>query len=133
MVAKSSRHPVVTATFWMMGVLLSFIGMAIGGRELSQSMGTFEILFFRSLIGLVIISVILCFRGWNLIGSKQWKSHLIRNVAHFGGQYGWFYGIAMIPLAEVFALTVFVPLILIIGLGNHSLLEEIYVGQYSNS
>jgi drug/metabolite transporter (DMT)-like permease len=110
MVVKSSRHPVVIATFWMMGVLLSFIGMAIGGRELSQNMGTFEILLFRSLIGLIIISVILCLKGWNLIGSKQWKSHLIRNVTHFGGQYGWFYGIALIPLAEVFALEFTIPI-----------------------
>ena len=34
---------------------------------------------------------------------------MLRNLAHFGGQYVWFYGIAFIPLAEVFALEFTVP------------------------
>ena len=34
----------------MGGVLLSFSGMAIAGRELSDTMNTFEIVFFRALI-----------------------------------------------------------------------------------
>ena len=42
--------PTLKAAFWMMGVLASFISMALGGRELSTELSTFEILFFRSLI-----------------------------------------------------------------------------------
>ena len=34
---------------------------------------------------------------------------MLRNISHFGGQFGWFYGIAFIPLAEVFALEFTVP------------------------
>ena len=41
-----SQHPVIRATVWMSGALLSFMTMAVGARELSGALGTFEILFF---------------------------------------------------------------------------------------
>ena len=85
------------------------MAMAIGGRQLSGSLTTFQILFFRSIVGLLIIGMLLWWSGWRQIFSKQIKIHVLRNIAHFGGQYGWFYGIAVIPLAEVFALEFTVP------------------------
>ncbi len=93
----------------MMGTLLSFMAMAIGGRELSTELGTFEILFFRSLIGLFIVGALLAQSGWRQILSKRLGLHTVRNLVHFGGQFGWFYGIALIPLAEVFAIEFTVP------------------------
>ncbi len=93
----------------MSGTLASFMAMAIGGRQLSGSLTTFQILFFRSIVGLLIIGMLLWWSGWRQIFSKQIKIHVLRNIAHFGGQYGWFYGIAAIPLAEVFALEFTVP------------------------
>ncbi len=103
------KHPVIVATLWMVGTLLSFMTMAVGGRELSSELGTFEILFFRSLIGLFIVSLLLAQSGWRQILSKRVGLHTVRNLAHFGGQFGWFYGIALIPLAEVFAIEFTVP------------------------
>ena len=35
--------------------------------------------------------------------------HLLRNISHFGGQFGWFYGIAHLPLSEVFAIEFTLP------------------------
>ena len=89
--------------------MFSFMGMAVGGRELSQDMGTFQILFFRSLVGLCILCPVLAARGWHLVKTQHFPLHLLRNMSHFGGQFGWFYGIAFIPLAEVFALEFTVP------------------------
>jgi len=106
-----ARHPVVTATFWMMGALASFMAMALGGREMSGAgMGTFQILLIRSLVGLVIVSALLSRAGWGQISLRRIGLHIARNVSHFGGQYGWFYGIAMIPLAEVFAIEFTTPM-----------------------
>jgi len=104
-------HPVITATLWMMGTLASFMAMAIGGREMATArMSTFEILFFRSLVGLAIVSVLLAHSGWAQISVRRFALHLVRNVSHFSGQFGWFYGIAMIPLAEVFAIEFTTPM-----------------------
>jgi len=106
---KTARSHAVIAALWMSGTLFSFMAMAIGGRQLSGHLTTFQILFFRSLIGLLIISFLLWRTSWQQIYTKHFKIHALRNVAHFGGQFGWFYGIAFIPLAEVFALEFTVP------------------------
>ena len=63
--------PTLKAAFWMMGVLASFISMALGGRELSTELSTFEILFFRSLIGLAVIMALLSRSGWRQIQTEM--------------------------------------------------------------
>ncbi|MBW2406729.1 MAG: DMT family transporter [Deltaproteobacteria bacterium] len=93
----------------MSGTLISFMAMAIGGRELSAQLSTFQILFFRSVIGCLIVGFFLWCSSWRQILTKNLQIHVIRNISHFGGQFGWFYGIAFIPLAEVFALEFTVP------------------------
>jgi drug/metabolite transporter (DMT)-like permease len=109
LVTKNIRNHAIIAALWMSGTLVSFMGMAIGGRQLADQLTTFQILFFRSLIGLFIIIFLLWRSNWQQIISRKFKTHALRNIAHFGGQFGWFYGIAFIPLAEVFALEFTVP------------------------
>ena len=104
------RHPAVRASFWMMGALTSFMAMAVSGRELSTELGTFQILFVRSAIGLVIVSVLILNSGGGQIRTPIPGQHLVRNLAHFAGQFGWFYGIAYLSLAEVFAIEFTVPI-----------------------
>jgi drug/metabolite transporter (DMT)-like permease len=106
---KPARSHAVIAALWMSGTLLSFMAMAIGGRQLSKELTTFQILFFRSIIGLLIVCFLLWRGNWRQIYTRHFKIHALRNIAHFGGQFGWFYGIAFIPLAEVFALEFTVP------------------------
>ena len=102
--------PAVRAAFWMSGALVSFMTMAIAGRELSAELSTFQILFFRSAVGLAVVIVLLQRTGWQQIRTHAFGTHLMRNVAHYGGQYGWFYGIALIPLTEVFAIEFTMPI-----------------------
>lgn len=104
------RHPALIAALWMTGALFSFMAMAVSGRELSQDFTTYQILFFRSLIGVVLIGTLVARSGWGQIRTQRSGSHLIRNVAHFAGQYGWFYGLAFIPLAEVIAIEFTTPI-----------------------
>ena len=111
MSTEPTRHPVITAALWMLGALSSFTAMALGGREMSGAgMSTFEILLFRSLVGLFIVGALLSKSGWAQIRTRRFGLHMVRNVGHFGGQFGWFYGIAMIPLAEVFAIEFTTPM-----------------------
>ena len=99
------------AAGWMLGALLSFSAMAVAGREISAELDTFQLMFFRSLIGLAIILMIAAATG----GLGQFRTrrpglHAARNVFHFVGQFGWFFGVAAIPLAEVFAIEFTSPL-----------------------
>jgi len=93
-----------------MGALVSFMAMAIGGRELSAELSTFQILFFRSLIGLLVITLLGGrSRGRHLV-TRHIGVHMLRNGAHFVGQFGWFYGLAFIPLSDVFAVEFTTPI-----------------------
>jgi len=103
-------HNTLVAAFWMLGTISSFSLMAIGGRELSAHLDTAQILLFRGLVSFIIISLILCWRGWSQVRTQDFSIHAVRNLTHFLGQYGWFYGIAFIPLAEVFAIEFTVPI-----------------------
>ena len=93
----------------MGGTLLSFLLMAIGGRELSASLDTGEILLYRSIIGLLVVCALLAGSGFGGLRTRRPGVHVLRGLAHFGGQYGWFFGLASIPLAEVFALEFTLP------------------------
>lgn len=102
-------NPVTKAVLWMLGTLLSFSLMAIAGKELSATLSTFEILFFRSIVGLLLLCAVIHHRGWGLVKTRQLSGHVFRNIAHYGGQFGWFLGLAFLPLADVFAIEFTVP------------------------
>ncbi|GFE63720.1 DMT transporter permease [Litoreibacter roseus] len=89
----------------MLGAIVSFTAMAIAGRAISSELDTFELMLYRSLIGICI--VLIAARLFGTLGSIQMrdlKTHALRNVAHFTGQNCWFAAITMIPLAQVVAL-----------------------------
>ncbi|HAD09802.1 MAG TPA: EamA family transporter [Porticoccaceae bacterium] len=93
----------------MLASIVSFSLIAVSAKELSADMQTAEIIFFRCLFGLIVLSAIVLVSGAGRVKTANFKKHILRNLTHFLGQYGWFYGIAFIPLAEVFALEFTVP------------------------
>ncbi len=93
----------------MFGALLSFSLMAVAVRELLRSMGSFEILFLRSLVSFVLVLAVLPRFGIGVLRTQRFGLHVVRNVLHFGGQYAWVYAIAMLPLATVFAIEFTMP------------------------
>ncbi|SEN65963.1 Permease of the drug/metabolite transporter (DMT) superfamily [Loktanella fryxellensis] len=99
------------ACLWMIGAVLSFTAMAIAGRQVSTVHDTFEIMTYRSLLGIGIVFAAARIAGtWHEINGQQLGLHGLRNVAHFTGQNLWFYAIAVLPLAQVFALEFTTPI-----------------------
>jgi drug/metabolite transporter (DMT)-like permease len=93
------------AALWMLGAIASFSAMAVAGRAVSHALDTFEIMTYRSLVGIVVLWVILTLNGqWRQVTRRSLGTHVIRNAAHFTGQNLWFYAVTAIPLAQVFAL-----------------------------
>ena len=98
------------ATVWMIGAMLSFSLMAVSGRELANSLNTFEIMLYRSLIGFLIVLVIGYFaKTLGEIKGDRLGLHLFRNFAHFSGQNLWFLAVAFIPFSQLFALEFSTP------------------------
>jgi len=99
------------AALWMTGTIASFSAMAVAGREVSLALDTFEIMMYRSLVGLIIVvSALTLLRKWPEVSVARPGTHLMRNVFHFTGQNLWFYAVGVIPLAQVFALEFTSPL-----------------------
>ncbi len=93
------------AALWMTGAILSFSSMAIAGREAGHSLDTFEIMSYRSLVGLIIVALLITLtKHWDQVKTERLGTHLLRNLAHFTGQNLWFFAVTLIPLAQVFAL-----------------------------
>ena len=106
---------------WMIGALASFCLLAVGARELSGALSISQSLCIRSAIGLVFLSLVylvnnrIINRQISHVANKNRvfknaKFHLFRNVFHYAAQYGWFFGIGLLPLAEVLALEFTVPI-----------------------
>jgi drug/metabolite transporter (DMT)-like permease len=99
------------AALWMTGAIASFSLMAVAGREVSVDLDTFELMMYRSLIGAVIVTVFGAATGrLPQMRTGRLRLHVVRNVFHFTGQNLWFYGVAVIPLAQLFAFEFTTPL-----------------------
>ena len=111
MTAAPGFAPIVKVAFWMVGTFVSLISIAVAGREASTEITIFQMLFWRGLVGLGIILLLLRFiGGWQRVRTQKLPIHAARNVVHLGAQYAWFYAVAFIPLAEVFALEFTTPI-----------------------
>jgi drug/metabolite transporter (DMT)-like permease len=111
------------AAFWMLGSILSFSSMAVAGRYVSAIHSTFEIMAIRSLIGfVVVVATAWAFGRLGEVRRDRIKVHFFRNLFHFTGQNLWFFGLATIPLAQVFALEFTSPIWVI-------LLSLIFLGE----
>jgi drug/metabolite transporter (DMT)-like permease len=74
----------MNSKIWMLISVVSFCVMAVGIKEMSNEINSFQIIFYRSLVGL--ITIILLFKKrlskptFSII-----KEHLFRNVFHLIG------------------------------------------------
>ena len=95
----------------MIGTIASFSVMAVAGREVSHALDTFEIMMYRSLVGvMIVVSLAVATGTMRQVNTARLGTHLIRNVAHFTGQNLWFLAVTLIPLAQVFALEFTTPI-----------------------
>jgi len=106
---------ILKAGLWMTGAIVAFSSMAVAGRAVSDQHDTFEIMMYRSFVGLIVVLVVVTLtRRWEEITRRSMGTHLVRNAAHFTGQNLWFYAVTLIPLAQVFALEFTTPLWVIV-------------------
>ncbi len=95
-----------------MGVaLLSFSAIAIAGREGGKTMTTTELIFWRSVLGIAVLSAIYLRNGGLAAARSELMGlHVARSLVHYGAQWAWLYAVTLIPLTELFALEFTSPL-----------------------
>ena len=108
---RRSMTDTIKGSLWMVGGVFCLTSMAVAGKEISLQIDTFEILFYRSVIGVSIILFFLIKKDLlHEVNLKEIRTHLKRNIAHFTGQNLWLYALASITLAEVTSLEFTMPI-----------------------
>jgi drug/metabolite transporter (DMT)-like permease len=94
------------AAAWMMGAVVSFVAMAVAGREIQVEMNTFELMLYRSAIGFAVIVPVIwrSAAGFAQVRSLRPWLHVKRNLFHYTGQNLWFFAVTAIPLSQLVAL-----------------------------
>ncbi len=102
--APAPHRPLLAAA-WMSGAIASFSAMAVAGRAVASELDTLETMFYRSLVGIVIVLAVAGAMGrLGEVSTRHMGLHLARNLFHFTGQNLWFFAVPLIPLAQLFAL-----------------------------
>jgi drug/metabolite transporter (DMT)-like permease len=104
-------HRPLAAALWMFGAIFGFSAMAVAGRQLGHQLDTFEIMLYRSAIGLLIVLAFSSLMGTRgQISRQKLGLHFLRNTAHFAGQNLWLFALGLIPLAQLFAIEFSYPI-----------------------
>ena len=78
--------PAIKGAFWMCLTVLSFVAMAVAGRELAGHISPFEAVALRSLVGIAILAPIAAHSGFRILYTHRLRDHIARNAVHFVGQ-----------------------------------------------
>jgi drug/metabolite transporter (DMT)-like permease len=98
------------AAAWMAGWLAAMIVMAVAGREATRSLHVFQIMEMRSLIGLALLyPLVHAAGGLAAMRSDRLGRHIARSAVHYGAQFGWFFALTLIPIAQVVAIEFTMP------------------------
>lgn len=103
------------AALWMIGAIIAFSSMAIGGRAVARELDSFELMMYRSYIGLIVVLIVGVI--WGKFGEVRFNNlrlHGLRNLGHFIGQNLWFTALPLITLAQLFALEFTSPIWVVI-------------------
>lgn len=95
----------------MSGALLAFSATAVAVRALTPTFSVFEVLAFRMMAGVLILSLFALLKPELRAGLslRRLPIHLLRNALHFAGTAGWTFGLTLLPMATVFALEFTAP------------------------
>jgi len=95
-------------------------------------MGPAEIIFFRSVLGLVFMAPYFLWTGKRPLRTNVLKRHVQRSAINFVGMALWFYALALIPLGQAVALHFTMPLFIVL-LAALFLGERVGVGRWATS
>ena len=88
------------------------LGLDLCAKEILRSYTLEQFVFLRSLIAVVIFLVLARqFGGAGSLRTKRWGWHFLRTLLAVGAMFGFFYGIARMPLVDALTLGFTAPLI----------------------
>jgi len=99
------------AAAWMAGWLTAMVVMAVAGREATRTLHVFQIMEMRSVLGFVLLWPLLhASGGLQAMRTRRLGQQVARNAVHYAAQFGWFFALTLIPLAQVVAIEFTMPI-----------------------
>jgi drug/metabolite transporter (DMT)-like permease len=99
------------AAAWMAGWLTAMVVMAVAGREATRTLHVFQIMEMRSLIGFLFLWPLLhASGGLAAMRTRRLGQQIARNAVHYAAQFGWFFALTLIPIAQVVAIEFTMPI-----------------------
>ena len=105
----------VKGALWMLVSAAALAGLTGVVRHMSAGLHPFEIAFFRSFFGLLILAPWLMRSGLGVLRTKRLGLYTMRCALGAATMLMWFTAISMVPLADAVALGFTSPLFVILG------------------
>ena len=99
---------------WMLLAVAVWSVMMVLVRALSAEYTSFQILFIRTVVGLLMLFPLLRRSGLRTLRTRRFPLHLLRSGFAYCGMLGLFIGIGEIPLAEVVSLSFTQPIFIVV-------------------
>ncbi len=114
--------PPARGAAWMILANVFFTMMNTLIRELSADYGIFQLLFVRSLFGLVFVLLMVWPAGIRSLKTTRPSLQVVRGMLGFTAMYFWFFAVTNMPLAEAtainFSAPVFAAVLIAVFLGE---------------
>lgn len=105
------RNDPVRAMLWITLAMALFSVLATAARKAAlMGMPPFEVMFFRNLTAVIFMLPLFIWRGIGLVRSNAPHLYLVRVGVSMISMTAWFYGLALIPVAELTAITFLAPI-----------------------
>ena len=106
---QEGRSDTMRGVLWMLVAVAGLAGVVLAARALKPDIHVFQLLFFRASIGLIAATAITLPYGRRGMITRRPGLQLVRNILHICAQYGIFFAVITVPLAEVTAIEYTVP------------------------
>ncbi len=112
MIQETAQDRVASAAAWLLLGVAGGLVLDLCAKHLLATYPLTEFIFFRSVVGVVLLLILTprFFGGFASLKTKQWKWHLLRTLLAIGAMFGFFYGLARMPLVNALTLGYTAPL-----------------------
>lgn len=113
--AGAQSENVGLGVLYMLGAATIFAVMVGLLRLATEALHPFQAVFFRNAFGLAFMLPWLMHTGFHGLQTGQLRWHLLRACTGLLAMLGWFYAVALMPLAEAVSLSFSAPLFATVG------------------
>jgi drug/metabolite transporter (DMT)-like permease len=109
--SATSKDQTGTAIGFLLFGVAGGLGLDLCAKQLLADYSLPQFVFLRSVFGLlVLLSIARWYGGFGSLATRNWHWHLLRTALSCGAMFGFFYGLARMPLVSALTLAFTAPL-----------------------